>query len=220
MLTNFSELFSSSVRSDDYVNATELCKAFNYKLDNWKSSTETLARKRVYEKDPKNQALKFWIIEGKGRGSKTWLHPIAAIHLAQYLSPEFANYVAETFKRYLEGDISLASEIVDRTEDLKGVEELSDRVQLKRNYLKSYHGVHGELKDRGCIDIHHAVYNKRINKAIGILDGKRSQMTREQELLMSAAQALGEVALIRNPAVKEWGAVKIATDVTKTLPLS
>jgi hypothetical protein len=136
---SFNELVVSSTRPDGYVDATKWCKHFNYRLARWKELPETKARTN---KLAQNQSIKPWIIEGKGRSARTFVHPVMAIHLASYLSPEFANYVAQTFQRYLEADATLAIEIIDRNNNPEDLKKIEQRARTKL----SNRGVNAAIK--------------------------------------------------------------------------
>jgi hypothetical protein len=50
---------------------------------------------------------------GKGRGSRTFAHPVLALDYAEYLQPALGVEVREIFLRYRAADISLANDILD-----------------------------------------------------------------------------------------------------------
>ncbi|TBR58990.1 hypothetical protein B4U84_24320 [Westiellopsis prolifica IICB1] len=107
----FNLLVQDSTRSDDYVNATKWCKYFNKMWAEFKRLPEV--RKWLAAFTSKHGNIPpFETRSGKGGG--TYVHPLVAIKLAEWLSPEFDIYVKETFKRYLEGDVDLAVEILER----------------------------------------------------------------------------------------------------------
>jgi hypothetical protein len=97
----------------------------------WKVSKETKARIKALQANPENLGLRIIIVSRKGGETITWVHPIMAVHLAQYLSPEFANFVAQTFKRYLEGDAGLAIEIIDRNNNPEDLKRIEQRIKTK-----------------------------------------------------------------------------------------
>lgn len=79
------------IRDDGYINATELCKKANKRLDQWKAKTHksyinfiNILSKKINL--PISQLIK--TIEGRNGG--TWIHPLLATHLAQWISAEFA----------------------------------------------------------------------------------------------------------------------------------
>jgi len=74
---------------------------------------------------------------GKGRGAVTWIHPIMAVHLASYLDPDFANYVAEVFIRYVTADPTLAADIASRQETTEGLDIINNAVQERYEFLNS-----------------------------------------------------------------------------------
>lgn len=107
---NYSELVQAHTRSEDnYVNATKWCAAFDKRWNDFKSLPTTKALLKAASRElPDN------LVISRGR-SGTWIHPVISIALAEWLSPEFSVYVKQTFVRFLEGDITLADDILQRS---------------------------------------------------------------------------------------------------------
>lgn len=211
---NFNELLKANTRSDDYVSATGIVKGFEGKrLENYKRMPETKAYLATVGK--KYNLCIAQLIETKpGKGGGTHLHPLVAIDFARYLSPDFAVFVAETFKRYLDGDVTLATEVVNRSTDLEAVEKHSEEVTLHKNYLDSYHGMGRQLAAHKCNDIHHATVNKHINNLCGVEKGKRAEMNRRQKLQMTMTQSAAELVLMDDEKSVAWDAVDVVKSVT------
>jgi hypothetical protein len=74
---------------------------------------------------------------GRGYGAVTWVHPIMAVHLASYLDPAFANYVAEVFVRYITADPTLAADIASRQETTEGLDIINREIQERHEFLES-----------------------------------------------------------------------------------
>ncbi|MEA5620885.1 KilA-N domain-containing protein [Cronbergia sp. UHCC 0137] len=132
----FGELVQDAQRDDGYVNATKWCKIFGYRLNNWKQLPETKARLQVLSEKNSLEVSQLICTIGQGRGSTTWIHPIMAVHLASYLDPNFANYVAETFVRYVTADPHLAADIASRQETIEGLEIINEAVQERYSFLE------------------------------------------------------------------------------------
>lgn len=211
---DFSLLLQQNTRTDDYVNATKLCAAFDRRLDKFIKSEDTKAFMLVLD----TQITPFGGIKCKyskrGNEGGTFVHPLLAIKLAEWLSPEFEVYVKTTFKRYLESDVTLATEIVNRSGDLEALKKHSEATQEKVKYLVSYHGITDTLKERECTGQMYASYNKHVNQVAHIIPG-RKDVGREEYLRMTAAQTLSELALLQQPKAKKWNAVKVAKDATQ-----
>ena len=125
---------------------------------------------------------------------------------------------AKLFLRYLEGDTTLATEIIERSTDSEAVRKHNQRTKLHENYLVTYHGVHDELKVHKCEGKHHAGYNSRINQAVGIPNGTRHEMTLDQKKEMMFRQLAGEYALKADQDSSKWSAVNLAVNAgTKAL---
>jgi hypothetical protein len=140
--------------------------------------------------------------DGKGRYAETWVHPLVAIKLAEWLSPEFDVYVKQTFKRYLDGDITLADDIIQRNQSDKDLEWINQRVQGKiarkrfTNELKQ-HGVTGVGYAMNTNAIYQPLFGKtakeiKTERAIEHKETARDDMT----LLELAAVNLAELAAL------------------------
>lgn len=89
-------------REDGYFNATQMCKAAGKLFADWQRLDTT---HEYLEALSKNMGIPiFKLVEAKkGRSNYTWIHPKAAIHLAQWLSPQFAVFVTDVVMAYAEG---------------------------------------------------------------------------------------------------------------------
>lgn len=132
-LKQFSALVEQTQRSDGYINATKLCKTFNYRLDHWKELQTTKDRYTSLFNDKK---ISPWIVERVGKTWVTWVHPIMAVHLASYLDPDFANYTAEIFVGYLKADPHLAANIASRQETTEGLDIINKAVQERYKFIQ------------------------------------------------------------------------------------
>lgn len=198
---NYNELLSSNTRADDYVNATKLCKVHDKRLDNWLANAET----KQYLLTLESQGIKY---KYSRPGVGTYLHPLATIKLAEWLSPEFEVFVKSTFKRYLTGDVTLATEIVNRSTDKAAVDKHIEDAKIQSQYLDTFHGLGAELKQHGCNGSHYGTVHGHINNLVGVPKGKRPEMTRKQRLQMMMAQGAGEIALMDSEQ-RGWNAVSL-----------
>lgn len=120
---------------DDWINATKWCEHFGKqwaqiaKQPNFKKYLKALQIKLNSQSDKKSLSK---LTEVKGnRPKQTWVHPLVAIKLAEELSPEFDVFVKETFKRYLDGDITLADDIIQRSKSEQELIWLEKRLKGK-----------------------------------------------------------------------------------------
>ncbi|MFN6480429.1 KilA-N domain-containing protein [Nostoc sp. DedQUE07] len=134
-IEQFSNLVQDAQRDDEYINATKWCKHFESRLDKWKQLPETKARSEDLRITESNAEP--WIVERVGKTWVTWVHPIMAVHLASYLDPTFANYVAKTFIRYAKADPTLAADIASRQETTEGLDIINKAVQERYEFLNS-----------------------------------------------------------------------------------
>jgi hypothetical protein len=91
--------FKSIIREEDgFIFATALCQISGKRLHDWKRTAETQSLIKKLE-----DKLKIKVIEVKKGGNKysqgSWIHPLLAIHLAQWISSDFcikvSNWIEE-----------------------------------------------------------------------------------------------------------------------------
>jgi hypothetical protein len=116
--------------SDNYINATQLCKAGGKKFHDWlrldtiKNLISVLASKAGIP------ALDLIDSKKGGNNSGTWIHPDLAIQLAQWLSPEFSIQVSFWIRQlFTKGKVEI---------NLKILKEKENIIREKDNILKDY----------------------------------------------------------------------------------
>ncbi|MCF2146013.1 KilA-N domain-containing protein [Desmonostoc muscorum LEGE 12446] len=134
-IEQLSNLVQDAQRDDEYINATKWCKHFESRLDKWKQLPETKARVKSLKTTESNAEP--WIVERVGKTWVTWVHPIMAVHLASYLDPDFANYVAKVFIRYAKADPTLAADVASRQNTVEGLDIINKAVQERYKFLES-----------------------------------------------------------------------------------
>lgn len=207
----FLELLSQSQRvSDDYVNATIWCKKFGKLFPEFKRISTTVD---FVESLAKNlNMVSAHVIEAKrGKGGGTWIHPLLAIKLAEWLSPDFEVFVKQTFAAYLKADMALADSIVERSDDLEAIIRHNTKSVSRQKQLEKYHGLMGELRGRECEDMHFATVNKHNNKLVGI-ETRKNGLTADEVTIVSLLEDFEKLQLSRNPDAKKWKAVNSVKD--------
>lgn len=170
-IEHFDKLVQDARRDDGYINATKWCKHFGYDLRNWKRLPETKARLatlseelKITQSNPGFDCVKItqsnpgvdkleisesnpapWIVERVGKTWVTWVHPVMAVHLASYLDPDFANYVAKIFLRYAAADPTLAADIASRQNTTQGLDVIKEAVEKRYKFLEGVDYVYTEL---------------------------------------------------------------------------
>ncbi|WP_161606867.1 KilA-N domain-containing protein [Fortiea contorta] len=129
----FGNLVQDAQRHDGYINATKWCKHFEYRLDRWKRLPETKAKLEHLKTTQSNAEP--WIVERVGKTWVTWVHPIMAVHLADYLDPAFANYAAQIVVRYATDDPTLAADIASRQNTVEGLDVINEAVQKQYSLI-------------------------------------------------------------------------------------
>ena len=81
--------------ADGYFNATAMCQAAGKRFDNYMARIATKQFLRRISSNPENQGFELikTIRGGPPERRGIWVHPEVAIHLASWLSPEFAALV-------------------------------------------------------------------------------------------------------------------------------
>lgn len=180
-MSTLSEFVSQNKRDDNYVNATEWCRKFGKEFADFKKTQQC---KNLAKHLAKNLNLTIHqVLEvNRGKGSSSWVHPVIAIALAEWLDPEFSLLVKNTFIRYLKGDVTLATEIVERTNNVEALKHHKARVDGKiariglTNTLQE-HGVSQPWQFAQCTD--------EINKSI--LGGTAKEVKVQRGLTKSTA---------------------------------
>jgi hypothetical protein len=107
------EIADVPIRSDGYMNATLMCKAYNKRFNNWNRSKETQELIKAISSDTQIRASELitCIKGGNYNLQGSWVHPDLAIQLAQWLSPDFAIQVSRwTRELLLTGKVELGKE--------------------------------------------------------------------------------------------------------------
>lgn len=82
---------SFTQRSDGYVNLGQLCATHGKKFHDWiRSKTAKAYLAALAESEPGIKNLIVSDIDASGGRSGTWGHPLVAIEVARWISPEFA----------------------------------------------------------------------------------------------------------------------------------
>lgn len=174
-IVDYKKLVSDNTTQQGWVNASKWCKAYGRKWRDFSKNNGV----RKYLKHLQHKALngvKPTRVEGKGRNAQTYVHPLVAIKLAEWLDPDFEVYVKDTFKRFLEGDITLADEIIQRQTKTENIEWISERVEGK----KARHYYTDELKLRGVTGIGYAMNSNALY--LGLFDKKASDLREELKI--------------------------------------
>lgn len=84
------------MRTDGYIDATKLCEAGNKRIFNYIRNDTTQAYIKALERKTHIRGEELIMIQPSSNGKRhTWVHMKVAIHLAQWISPEFAVQVTD-----------------------------------------------------------------------------------------------------------------------------
>jgi hypothetical protein len=143
---NFSSLLTDNSReSDQFINATAWCKSFGKRWTDFRetagfdafllaahakiSSNKLESSKPAKGRASRLKGAKNGLIESMpGKGGGTWVHPLIAIKLAEWLSPEFDVHVKETFKRFIEAPEEFAANILIASHNKTNVDRAKNRI--------------------------------------------------------------------------------------------
>lgn len=124
---DFNALLSTACRreKDDYVDATAWCKAFGRRWNKFADLPET--KQFIRACCEKQKAPKSGLVHSV-KGVGTFVHPLIAIKLAEWLSPEFEVFVKETFQKLLVDPEGLAADILINSHNKERVDRAKQRV--------------------------------------------------------------------------------------------
>jgi hypothetical protein len=131
---------------DNYINATQLCKAGGKKLSHWicLDNTKELISELASEAGiPASQLIDSRKGNSNNFEQGTWIHPDLAIQIAQWLSPKFAIQVSlwirELFtKGKVEINLKLLKEKENIIKDCKKRIKILEDLTLKRHTRTKY----------------------------------------------------------------------------------
>jgi hypothetical protein len=105
-----------------YLNATKTAKSFNKRLDNWKTSKETIEYIDALSRSLKIRERDLIIVRqgGKPQEQGTWIHKKLIILFARWLSPDFAVWC----------DIQIEEILNSKTSNEPDLDQIEKRVKL------------------------------------------------------------------------------------------
>jgi KilA-N domain/T5orf172 domain len=123
MSLKLNNMVIESRSSDNFINATQLCKAGGKKFGHWFQLDQTKRLISSLEASFKSSIAiaipKVVDIQNGGNHSGSWIHPKLAVHLATWLSPEFALQVSDWVLELL----STGTVTIDPSETIKQLED-------------------------------------------------------------------------------------------------
>lgn len=197
-------LINDNIRLDDnWINATKWCQYYNkqwaqvIKQPNFNRYMKALCEKFFGHSDIKS------LYQVTGKPKQVWTHPLVAIKLAEELNPDFDIYVKETFKRFLDNDITLADEIIQRSQSDDELKWIQARVEGKIA-RKSFTD---ELKKRGVTGVGYAMNTDAIYTG---LFGKTAKQIKEERQIEHKDTTRDDMSFFELSAVRfaEANAVK------------
>ena len=129
------------VREDGYVNADDIAETAPRKPGRQKKRYGDYAENQQSKEFAEALSnltgipVKFLTDSKTGPSGGKWLHPKIAIHFASWCSAESAVLVTDIIERYLKGDVSLATEIIDRQTDQQVLDWTIERTEAKKSNL-------------------------------------------------------------------------------------
>ena len=130
------------MKEDGYINATMLCKAHGKKLlGHYNENKQTKAYLEELSINIGIPILELFVTTVGGNHSGTWVHRKVAIHLAQWLSPNFAVQVSNWVDELLiTGNVELGNEKSSKELDNKFQEriiELTEEKEILKQVLEN-----------------------------------------------------------------------------------
>ena len=163
---------SIAARDDQYVNATEMCKACGKYWNHYWSNEQTQEFVKALALDTGIPVSKLiLIVRGRGDAVRqgTWVHRKVAIHLAQWLSPQFAVWcinrlddlfqTGTTFVNREHAELQIVREAVDR---------MAERVLGPLSGMLV--GVKSEVDNHGVVLNRHELILNRIDSRVARIE--------------------------------------------------
>ena len=134
---------------DNYINATQLCKAGDKKFNHWITLESTKELITELESDTGITASELVEINkgGNYKNQSTWIHPDLAIQLAQWISAKFALQVSKWIRRLFSNskvEITIKAlkckekELKIKNDKIKLLENLHIKKQKREEYPDKY----------------------------------------------------------------------------------
>lgn len=112
------ELDLTPRQGDGYLNATQMCNAYNKKLYDWRRTKAGIAVTDALSLETGIPASKlFHSVRGRGDSVQqgTWVHPKLAVHIAQWIDPQFALWVSDLVIDWFTGNGQRSTPVVKST---------------------------------------------------------------------------------------------------------
>ena len=168
------EIVIESRVEDNFINATQLCKAGGKLFKDWYrlDSTKELIKELIQNLDCEGRFLlsqNIKLIDIKRGNSKkfsqgSWVHPDLAVQLAQWISPKFAIQVS----RWIRELIITGSVAIDTKKTDEELLKLQEELKTKDNLIKDKDNIIKEKDDRlnrlHIIQKELLSYKKRVSK--------------------------------------------------------
>lgn len=123
---DFSSLLNNNRRkADNFVDATAWCKAFGKRWNDFAVLPET---KRFINACCERKKTRKSGLVRPVKGVGTWVHPLIAIKLAEWLSPEFEVFAKEVLQKFIEAPEELAANILINSHNKDRVDRAKKRV--------------------------------------------------------------------------------------------
>lgn len=148
------------IRSDGFVDVTELCKLAGKEFKKWKrlAGTDDLIRrfqKKSNDRDVTGKA----ILELHTTGSKhCWASPELAVHIAGWCDPEIQFDVAQYYVRIKQGDPTLHAELDKNREEWIGLQTRLEEAEKRAERAKEELKIHTDLLN--TFRAHHGSYEE------------------------------------------------------------
>lgn len=140
--------------SDGYINATQLCKAGNKRFKDWhkKQSTKVIIDS-VNKKLSSLSSQTCVHVQHGGVYSGTWIHPLLATHVAQWISPEFCIQVSMWVEEWKNLHPNHTLQYFDALSKLQPSKNNQDEKEIQLRLQRVYGGEIEVQTPAGFIDL-------------------------------------------------------------------
>jgi len=125
--------------NDGWINATEIAKRENRRLDKWLATQETLDYIEALSRHLNTPKRGDLIVTQRGRAGGTWLHPKLAVAFARWVSADFAVWCDLHIDMLLRGELNEKQQFdkaCQTLEDARQIASLSGKELAKYRWKK------------------------------------------------------------------------------------
>ena len=136
------------------------------------------------------------------------MHPRVAVHLAHWISPEFAVKVTDLVLRFIQGDVSLVGDVLDRHDHVNNTTSAAVVVSVPNELLARRQVVDTEMLELAVREKRIVLDERQVGideRQIGIDERRATLNAKELALVRSAADDIHLFSCIKDEFIAQHG---------------